>query len=140
MIRSPIWRHGGVVFGPRPRDFTKGMTKKMKETALESALLGKFKDGEVSVIEKFLCEQPKTKSAAKVLKEIGYTKTVLIGTKEHNKNTWLSIRNIPKIRMSTVAEFNAYDVLKNSNIILTWDAFKELVEKRKGTVSEPVKV
>lgn len=129
-IRSPIWRHGGIVFGPHPRDYSYTMPNKMKRGALDSALLSKFQDKETFIIDSLTLDKPKTKEMAIVLKNIGIKETCLIGVKESNRTLHLSIRNLPKASMQPVKDFNAYDVLKYQRLLLTKEALQSLVQER----------
>jgi large subunit ribosomal protein L4 len=137
-IRSPLWRHGGVVFGPRPRDYRQVITAKTRKAALNSALLAKIKDKEVSVIDVLEFAQPKTKIAAGVLRNAGFKRTVLVGYlgsadhKEKNELLVRAARNLPSVRLKPVQEFNAYEVLKHKDVLLTKDALNHLVAERKG--------
>jgi large subunit ribosomal protein L4 len=134
-IRSPLWRHGGIVHGPKPRDYRMGLTASMKRAALDSALLGKIRDKEVAVIQGLDVDPPKTKRMAGVLKAIGLQRTVLLGTLEpgskQTRNVWLSSRNLPGVSVRPVAELNAYDVLKHKHLLLTREALDALVASRK---------
>ncbi len=131
-IRSPIWRHGGIIFGPRPRDYSYDMPRKMKRLALDSALLGKFKDQEALVIEGFdVPAKPSTKSFAQLLEKMGLERATLVGIKAHDAKLHLSMRNLARVRLAPVAELNAYDVLKHKHLVLTREAFDSLVAKRK---------
>ena len=139
-IRSPIWRHGGVIFGPHPRDYRRDIPKKMKVAALNSAILGKLKDKEVLVIEKFDFDKPSTKRMSAILKNIGIRRSCLIGTDKYSKNAWLSTRNIPQMDMATIGEFNPYDVIKNKNVLLTKGALDILITARRGKAAEKLEV
>lgn len=131
-IRSPLWRHGGVVFGPRKREYRLTITDSMRKAALDSALLGKIKDKEVSVIEGVSFEKPKTKEMAGLLKSIGFRRTVLLAIPKYDKNLWLSARNLQDLSVRPVAELNAYDVLKHKDLLLTKDALETLLAARSG--------
>ncbi len=140
-IRSPLWRHGGVVFGPRPRDYRQTITANTRKAALDSAILAKIRDKELAVIEKLEFSQPKTKFAAAVFKQAGFKRTVLVGyvggnadesdRRERNRLTFRAARNLPDIRLLPVEEFNAYDVLKYKDVLLTKEALERLVAERK---------
>ena len=130
--RSPIWRHGGTPFGPKPRSYRKNMTPKMKRAALDSALLGKIRDGEVAVIESIQMKKPRTKDLAKVLKNTGLDGRILIGIHENDNAAWLSARNIADVSLSPVSDLNAYEILKHKRLLLTKGALEKLVAARKS--------
>ncbi len=128
--RSPIWVKGGIVFGPRTREYRLGITDSMKRAALNSALLGKIKDKEISVIEGVDFEKPKTKEMAKLMKALGFKRTVLLAIQKHNDKVWLSARNLQDLSVRPVTELNAYDVVKHKDILLTKGALEALVSAR----------
>jgi large subunit ribosomal protein L4 len=130
--RSPIWVKGGIVFGPRTREYRMIITDSMKRAALNSALLGKIKDKEVSVIEAVDFEKPKTKEMAKLMKSIGFKRTVLLALPKYSEKVWLSSRNLQDLSVRPVAELNAYDVVKHKDILLTREALDTLVSVRKA--------
>lgn len=132
-IRSPIWRHGGIVHGPHPREYRLRITDSMRRAALDSAILGKIRDKEIGVIAGFEITPPKlTKQMAAILKSIGYERTTLIGIDAPQKTLHLSARNLPRVKLVPVKEFNAYDVLKHKNVLLTKGALDALVASRKA--------
>jgi large subunit ribosomal protein L4 len=131
-VRSPLWRHGGVIFGPRPRDYSYEMPRKMKRAALDSALLGKFQDNEALVIEGLDApEKPSTKTFARLFDKMGLERTALVGIKAPDARLHLSLRNLPRVRLAPVGDLNAYDVLKHKHLVLTREALETLVAKRK---------
>lgn len=130
-IRSPIWKGGGCVFGPKPRDFSYKVPKKQMRIALDSALLSKFRDKETSVIESMDFEKPRTKAMAILLDKIGVRESCLIGVRDNAPNVHLSARNLKRVRVTPVAELNAYDLLYHRNLLLTRDALDRLIELRK---------
>jgi large subunit ribosomal protein L4 len=131
--RSPIWVKGGIVFGPRTREYRLGITDSMKRAALNSALLGKIKDKEISVIEGVDFEKPKTKEMAKLMKALGFKRTVLLATPKYNEKVWLSARNLQDLSVRPVGELNAYDVVKHKDILLTKGALDALMSARSGS-------
>ena len=129
--RSPIWVKGGIVFGPRKRDYRMVITDSMRRAALDSALLGKILDKEVSVVEGFALEKPKTKVVSGLLKSIGLKRSVLLAVgNKPDPNIWLSSRNIQALSVRPVRELNAYDIIKNKSLLLTKDALDVLVAAR----------
>jgi len=124
--QSPIWRGGGVVFGPRPRSFRKDINKKTRKLALRKALSERFKAGEVLVVDQVQMDQPKTKDVICLLDQLKVDGTALIVTGEVNANAQLSARNIPYVDVTTSASLNTYDTLKFDCLILTKDALSGL--------------
>jgi len=135
--RSPLWRHGGVVHGPKPKDYRMTITSTMRRAALDSALLGKIRGNEVGVIDTLAMEKAKTKRFAEILENIGWDRTVLVGTgqakSEETQRAHLASRNLGRVKLVPVADFNAYDVLKHQKVLLTKEAFDALVASRKET-------
>ena len=128
--RSPIWVKGGIVFGPRTREYRMIITDSMKRAALNSALLGKIRDKEVSVIEGVDFAKPKTKEMAKIMKAIGFKRTVLLAIPKHNDTVWLAARNLQDLSVRPVGELNAYDILKHKDLLLTKEALQALLAAR----------
>jgi large subunit ribosomal protein L4 len=124
--QSPIWRGGGVVFGPRPRSFRKDINKKTRKLALRKALSERFKAGEVLVVDQVQMDQPKTRDVIRLLDQLKVDGTALIVTGEVNANAQLSARNIPYVDVTTSASLNTYDTLKYDCLILTKDALSGL--------------
>jgi len=126
--KSPIWRGGGVVFGPQPRDYSFSINKKQRRLALRSALFSKFNSEEVQVIEGLDFETPATGKLAAVLAACGLEgKRVLIGTVSRKNGLCLSARNLRKVEVSAVSDFNTLDVLQADCLLLERDAF-DLIE------------
>ncbi len=122
-IRSPLWRTGGIVFGPQPRDYSYKLPKKVKRLALMTALYRKLADGEVVVIDNFAIEKPKTKEMKEILKNLGLTgKSILIVLPEKDNSVVLSARNIPSVSVTRTADLNTYDVIVHNVLLMTKDA------------------
>ncbi len=139
--RSPIWRHGGIVFGPKPRDYSRDLPKQMRRAALDSALLSKFQDGEAAVVDSLKLEKPKTSAVAGALEAIGIKESCLISIEQADaagRTVWLSARNIPRVHSCSVADLNALDVLHYKRLLMTKDAFNALVKNRRDGVDLPV--
>jgi len=126
--RSPIWRHGGVVFGPQARDYSWAITKRVKRLALRSALSAKARDGQVVVLTDLKMAAPKTKDLASFLKSMGMEKNVLIVTHEVEPNLVLSARNIPGVSVTTAQELSTYQTMAAKHLLITEDAVKKLEE------------
>ncbi|MEW6570821.1 MAG: 50S ribosomal protein L4 [Nitrospirota bacterium] len=128
-IRSPLWRGGGIVFGPKPRDYSYRQPKKAKRTALMAAIREKLSGGEVIVIDDFSIEKPKTKDVLTILKNLGIDgKNVLIVTPERDEKILLSAKNIPDINVARAVDLNTYDVMRHNILLLTREALTRLRE------------
>lgn len=126
-IKSPVFRGGGRVFGPAPRDYTFKLNKKLKELARKSALTYKAKDKSISIVEDFSMEAPKTKEYLKMLSalSLGDKKTLLV-LADNNKNVVLSGRNIQNTKVVTADSLNTYDVLHADNLILSESSVEKI--------------
>jgi large subunit ribosomal protein L4 len=128
-IRTPLWRHGGTVFGPQPRDYSYAMPKKARLAALRSALSQRVKDGALKVIDHFDLAVPKTRDLVAILGQIEVTgKTLLVDSKPAD-NLVLSGRNIPGLKVVDPTQVNVYDVLDCRNLVLTQEALTRLEER-----------
>ena len=125
-FQSPIWRGGGVVFGPRPRDFRKDVNKKTRKLALQKALTERIKSGEVLVVDQISIDQPKTKDFIRILDNLKVDGTALLVTINPDQNLQLSTRNVSYVGVTTSESLNTYDTLKYDRIIITRDAFNGL--------------
>lgn len=126
---SPIWRKGGVVFGPKPRDFSIDLPKKVRRLALKSVLGDKVRGKDVIIIDKLEIEKPKTKIVAGWLKNLESGIKPLIVVKDINKNVQLSLRNIPEVNLSRACDLNSYIVLEHRKLIVEKEAWGELEKK-----------
>lgn len=128
-IRSPIWRGGGVAFGPHPRDFGLDMPRQTRRQALLLALSGKAQAGEVLVIDQLAVAEPKTRAVAEVLRALGGEgRSVLIVTARPDANLQLSVRNLPGARAIEARNVNVYDVVKHDRVLFTREALARLEE------------
>jgi large subunit ribosomal protein L4 len=126
--RSPLWRAGGKIFGPKPRDYSYSIPKKAKHLALKSALLSKFQDGEATVVDTLTLAAPKTKEVARVLRALGLADaTCLIAIPKHDETFWRCARNIQSVIVRPVAELNAYEVLHQRRLLIVKEALQQLV-------------
>ena len=123
---SPIWRGGGVIFGPKPRTFEISVPKKVKRKALRSILSIRFQKERVLVIDELKMEKPSTKELHGILAAIGAGRSVLIITAERDKSISLSSRNIPKVATTGIRGLNTYLVASHSGIVITREALPHL--------------
>ena len=126
-IRAPQWTGGGVVFAPKPRDYSFKMNKKEKRIALLSALSSKVADNKIVVLDAFNLDEVKTKKFAEVMSNLKVDKALVVIEGE-NKNVVLSGRNIPTVKVSATNEINTYDVLKYETLVVTKAAVEKLEE------------
>lgn len=118
-IKSPLFRGGGRVFGPRPRDYSFKLNKKVKQLARKSAIAYKVKDNSILVLENIQFDAPKTKNYLALLSGLSLTdKKTLLVLPEENKNVYLSSRNLPKAKVVTVNDVNTYQVLHADQLVI----------------------
>jgi large subunit ribosomal protein L4 len=129
-IRSPLWRGGGVIFGPKPRDYGHKMNRKEKRLALRTAFQGRFED--LVVVQEFVDQfsRPKTKDLTEAIARWGVEPgvKVLLILPEKQDNVYLSGRNIPYLKVSLVNSINVYDILEADKIITTQSALEKFQE------------
>lgn len=127
-IRSPLWRGGGITFGPKPRCYKQALPRKMRRLALKSALSDRAEEGAVVVIEDFQLEVPKTKEAVKLLQSLDAAGNTLIITGEEDLQLKRAMRNIPGVCLTLVDQMNTYDVLAADKVIITQEALTRIGE------------
>ena len=118
-IRSPLWRHGGIVHGPQPRDYSYKLPRKMVLGALRSALSAKVRDGELKVIQAFNFADHKTRNAVGALAKLETGRTVLVVDNGENRNLSLGIRNIKGVTLIPTREVNAFHLLGHQSVLLS---------------------
>lgn len=136
-LKSPLFKGGGTVFGPRPRDYSFKLNKKVKQLARASALSEKAKSGEIRIIEDFTFDAPKTQELHKVFSALneGNTKNVLV-TGDYDKNVYLSGRNLAKSGVVTAGELSTYDIMNCSRLILTEGSIEKIASSFKATAKK----
>jgi len=127
-IRSPIWRKGGTVHGPRTRSFEMGLSVREKKNALKSVLARKLADGEIMVLDSFELESHKTKALAQSLSGLGVEAKALLVDSHENENLQLASRNQPKLKAVDALGVNVYDVIDRDHLIISEQALGRLVE------------
>lgn len=127
--KSPIWRKGGVTFGPRPRDYCYSMPRQMLKKALASALLAKMRRSEIHVVEALVFEKPATKEMAGILSNLSLKGSVAVVVGPSDKNVHLSARNLQKVTVYRSSDINARDILVAKNMLVTKEAFGILRER-----------
>jgi large subunit ribosomal protein L4 len=124
-VRSPLWAGGGVVFGPKPRDFTKKISKKTRSLALRKALSERIKLGDVIIVDDLKLSSPKTKDFSHLIDVLELQGTTLI-VAAADKNLALASRNISYVTMTTGDSLNTYDVLRPDKLLFTKSAFEQV--------------
>lgn len=125
--RAPHWKGGGVVFAPKPRDFSFKLNKKVKRLALKSALSSKVVENKLVVLDELKLDSIKTKDMAEVLKNLNLKKALLV-MDGSNTNVMLSARNIPHVKTAAVGTINVYDILKFDTFVVTKEAVEKMQE------------
>jgi large subunit ribosomal protein L4 len=127
-FQSPLWRGGGVVFGPKPRDFGKKVNAKTRQLALRKALSERLKAGDVVVVDDLKLDSPKTKDFIGVLSALDLKGSALIVSQDadNNKNLTLASRNVPNVALATSESLNTYDVLGPDKLVFTKGAFEKV--------------
>ena len=126
-IRSPQWKGGGVVFAPKPRDYSKKMNRKERRIALRSVLTSKVTESKFIVLDTLNFDEIKTKNMVNVLENLNVSKTLIV-INEENKNVFLSAKNIQGVQMALTNTINVYDLLKYDTCIVTKDAVATIEE------------
>jgi large subunit ribosomal protein L4 len=126
--RTPLWRHGGTVFGPVPRSYDYQLPKKVERGALKAALMSKLNDGVIVVVDELKADERKTKQAAAMLARLGATKRTLIVDVKLDENFESSARNVAGVRLVTSGRLTARDVMDTTRIIATRAAIERLQE------------
>ena len=126
--RTPLWRHGGTVFGPQPRSYEFAMPKKVERGALRTALAAKLKAGEIVVVDELKSGEKKTKAAAELLKRLGATDKTLVIDVQPDENFTASARNIAGVRIVASGRLTARDLAHTGRVIATRAAVERLQE------------
>jgi large subunit ribosomal protein L4 len=128
---SPLWRGGGVVFGPKPRDYSKKVTKKTKQLALRKALTERLNAGEIMVVEDIKLDSPKTKGFISVLTSLKVEGSTLLVTDQRNENLVLASRNVEGVELANPVSLNTYQLLRHKNVLFTRAAMETLDQRLK---------
>lgn len=127
-IRSPQWRHGGVALGPKPRDYSYSLNKKVKRLALKSALSSKVLDNAIIVVDSIAMESYKTKDMVTMLNAVEASKKALIVLPEVCQKVQKSAANIPGVKTTLVNTLNVYDIINADSLVVAQDAVKKIEE------------
>jgi large subunit ribosomal protein L4 len=124
---SPLWPKGGIIHGPKPRDYSKKLNKKMRRRAVASALLAKLLDSEVKVLQELQLTEQKTKRMAALLKKLGIERSFLLVIPEHDATVWRCTRNIRGAAVSAASELNAYEMIRARDVLFTRKALDSVL-------------
>lgn len=131
--KSPIWRGGGRIHPPEPRDHSYAMPKKARRVALRNAIFTKFRDGEVAIADGWPSEKPNTKSAVGILSQLSMGRSVTVVTdgadQKADKNVYMSLRNVPLVDVARIEDLNARQVLLRRYLVLTPAAYESLNQR-----------
>ncbi len=127
-IKSPLRRGGGIIFGPKPRDYRQSTPKKMRRLAIRCVLSAKLSDNEMVVLDKFGMEEPRTRQMVNALEALGVGSTALVVTSGVDENVVKSARNIPGVKTMPVNLLNVVDILSFRTLLMTLDAVRQAEE------------
>ena len=130
-IRSPLWRHGGIVFGPHPRDMRYRLPQAIRRKALLESLKGKLRDEELVVVDRLTAEAPKTKPFAGLTKAFAVARKSIIVLDEPTQALVKSLRNLASFELRSASNLNAFDVLNAHKVLVTQSAFERLESRLK---------
>jgi large subunit ribosomal protein L4 len=128
---SPLWRGGGVVHGPKPRDYSKKVTRKTKQLALRKALTERLNAGEITVVDDIKLDSPKTKGFVGILNSLKVEGTTLLVTDGSNQNLILASRNVENVELANPTSLNTYQLLRCKNVLFTRAAIEALDQRLK---------
>ena len=126
--RSPLWRHGGITFGPKPRSYKIAFPKKKRRSAVKQILSEKIRENRLRVIDSLMLEEGKTKKAKALLEKMDVLMGALVIAKGKDANLSRAFANLPKVKLITVQSINIHDLLNYEKIIITRDAIGAIVE------------
>lgn len=127
-IRSPLWRHGGVTFGPKPRSYRQDLPVRMRRQALRSVLTSKLADGDLIIIDSFGLERPRTKDVLTALQSLEISTPALLVTAEPEENLIRSAHNVPRVKTLPARYMNIGDLLAHRKLVITLDAVRSAEE------------
>lgn len=131
-VKSPIWRHGGITFGPKPRKYTQKVNKKVALRALKSVLNLKFSENKLRLVDQLNLDTSKTTDFLKILDKMNVSGKILFVYEDHNENFGLSLRNLKKINKIPVKGINPYDVIKHDFLVIDKIALDKLEQRLVG--------
>jgi len=136
-VRSPLWRHGGVVFGPRPRSHAFATTRQFGKLGLLSALRNLIQDGKMSLLDDLKIQNPKTKEVASLVKKLNSDSALFLIDKK-NETLERAAKNLPFVKVLPIGNLNVHDLLRFKKVLLTKETLQSLEKNWQETPSEPV--
>ena len=136
-VSSPIWRGGGVVFGPKPRDYSIKVSKSVRRLAFQKALSERIKAGDVLTIDKFVVPELKTKSFMSMLRKATDAEKVLLISESFDETTRKSARNVKPVKLTTASDVNTEQLLRFQKILVTQAALEQLAERTSASANQP---
>ncbi|RKX32577.1 MAG: 50S ribosomal protein L4 [Verrucomicrobia bacterium] len=130
--QSPLWRGGGVAFGPKPRSYRRELPRKVKRLALRRAFSERVAAGEVMILEDLHLEQPKTRLFSEIMKKLSLTRGALFVVDKLDRNLFLASRNIPGVEVVAASDVNAYQMLRYRRVVVTSRGMQALEERLAG--------
>ncbi len=127
-IRSPLWQHGGITFGPKPRSFRIALPKKKRRNAVKQVLSEKIRENRLRVMDSLMLEEGRTKKAKALLEKMGALRGTLVIVKAREANLSRAFANLPRVKLIPVQSINIHDLLNYEKIIITRDAIEDIVE------------
>ena len=127
-IRNPLWRKGGTVFGPQPRDYEYHLPRKMFRAALRSALALKLKEDQINIVDTFSLDDHKTKAFAQALSMLGCKRKVLVIDNQSNENLWRAARNMAEVHLIPSLQVTPYQLLNARHVVFSKSAIQALEE------------
>ncbi len=124
-IRSPLWKGGGVVFGPMPKDYSYKVPKKVRRGALRSAVILKVREGKLLIVDKFELQEAKTREFVKIMKDLS-VREALIVLETRDEALERSSQNVPRIKILLIDGLNVYDIMRYDTLVMTRQAFEKL--------------
>jgi len=130
--QSPVWRGGGIAFGPKPRDYTKKVTRKSRQLAFRRAFSEKVAAGAVEMVDRIVLPEPKTRIFAEMLKKLKVGSKALFIVEEVDRALLLATRNLPGVRVSAAAQVSAYDLLRYPKVVVSRAGMEQLARRLQG--------
>ena len=130
-IRTPLWRHGGIVFGPHPREFNYSLPKKIKKLALRSVLNNRIAEDDIVILNALVLENFKTKTFCKILEKLKLKEKILLVIDSFSENIMLAVRNLANVVLADSRCVNAYDILKTKKVLITKEALHIITKRLK---------